>query len=64
MTLKEKQPRSLAVQYTTGDEQRNGYRKKEDTEPKCKGCSVVVLSDGKSKVQCFKEKYCIGTQNV
>ena len=24
----------------------------------------MVLSDGKSKVQCFKEKYCIGTWNV
>ena len=63
-TLKEKQPRLLAVQYTPGDEQRNGYRKKEDAEPKWKECSVVVLFDGKSKVQCCKEKYCIGTQNV
>ena len=43
---------------------RNNIRKNEMTEPKQQQHPVVdVTSDG-SKVQCYKEQYCIGTWNV
>ena len=35
-------PRSVGVQYTTGEEQRNSYRKNEEAEPKQKRHPVVV----------------------
>ena len=63
-TLKEEIPRSLGVQYTTGDQWRNNSRKNEEMEPKQKQHpSVDVTGDG-SKVRCYKEQYCIGTWNV
>ena len=34
MTLKDEFPRSVGAQYATGEEQRNNYRKNEETEPK------------------------------
>ena len=52
------------VQYTTGEEQRaitNSPRKNEVTGPKQKQCSVVEVYGAESKVQCCKEKRCIGT---
>ena len=50
--------------YAMGDQWRNNSRKNEDTEPKQKQHPVVdVTSDG-SKVQCYKEQYCIGTWSV
>ena len=36
-------------------------RKNEEAESKQKWCSVVDVSNGKCKVWCFKEHYCIGT---
>ena len=36
MTLKDKQPRLVGVQYATGKEQRNTSRKNEEVEPKQK----------------------------
>ena len=57
-------PRSLGVQYATGEQWRNNFRKNEETEPKQKQHPVVdAMGDG-SKVQCCKEQYCIGTWNV
>ena len=39
-------------------------RKNEETEPKQNQCPVVDVTDDRSKVQCCKEQYCIGTWNV
>ena len=62
-TLKEL-PRSVDAQYTTGNQWRNNSRKNEEMEPKQKQHPVVgVICDG-SKVQCYKEQYCIGTWNI
>ena len=63
-TLKDELPRSVGPQYATGDQWRNNSRKNEETEPKQKQHPVLdVTSDG-SKVQCYKEQYCLGTWNV
>ena len=62
--LKEELPRSLGAQYATGDQWRNNSRKNEGMEPKQKQYPVVDVTGDRSKVQCCKEKYCIGTWNV
>ena len=62
--LKEELPRSVGVQYATGDQWRNNSRKNEETEPKQKQHSVVDVTGDRSKVRCCKEQYCIGTWNV
>ena len=62
--LKEELPRSVGVQYTTGDQWRNNSRKNERMEPKQKQYPVVDVTGDRSKVQCCKEQYCIGTWNV
>ena len=64
MTLKDKPTRLVGVQYTSGEKQRNIYGKKEEFEQKRKPHIAVVVSGGKSKIQCFKEQYYIGTWNV
>ena len=64
MTLKDEPSRSVSVQYTTGEEQRNSSRRNEEAEPKCEQYPVVDVSDTESKVRCCKEQYCIGTWNV
>ena len=61
---KEELPRSLGAQYATGDQRRNNYRKNEGIEPKQKQYPVVDVTGDRSKVQCCKEQYCIGTWNV
>ena len=63
-TLKGELPRSVGAQYATGDQWRNNSRKNEDTEPKQKQDPVVDLTGDRSKVQCYKEQYCIETWNV
>ena len=64
MTTKDELPRSVGSQDAIGDQWRNNSRKNEETEPKKKQHPAVdVTSDG-SKVQCCKEKYCIGIWNV
>ena len=46
-TLKDKLPRSVGVQYATGDQWKNKFRKNEETEPKQKQHPVVdVTGDG------------------
>ena len=64
MTMKYEAPRPAGFQYTTGEEQRKSSRRNEESELKQKQCPVVDESDGKSKVQCCKEQYCVGTWNV
>ena len=49
--LKEELPRSVGVQYATGDQWRNNFRKNEETEPKQKH-SVVDVTGDRSKVRC------------
>ena len=62
--LKEELPRSVGAQYATGDQWRNNSRKNEGMEPKQKQYPVVDVTGDRSKVQCCKEQYCIGTWNV
>ena len=57
-------PRSLSAQYATGDQWRNNSRKNEGMEPKQKQHPVVDVTGGRSKIQCCKKQYCIGTRNV
>ena len=69
MTLKDETtppPRSIfvGVQNATGEEQRNSSRKNEGAESKRKGCPIVGVPGGESKVWCCEEQYCIGTWNV
>ena len=63
-TLKDELPRSVDVQYATGDQWRNNSRKNERMEPKQKQHPVVDVTGDRSKVRCCKEKYCIATWNV
>ena len=62
--LKEELPRLVGAQYATGDQWRNNSRKNEGMEPKQKQYLVVNVTGDKSKVQCSREQYCIGTWNV
>ena len=62
--LKEELPRSVGAQYATGDQWRNNSRKNEQMEPKQKQYPAVDMTGDRSKVQCCKEQYCIGTWNV
>ena len=62
--LKEKLPRSVSAQYATGDQWRNNSRKNEGMEPKQKQYPAVDVTGDRSKVQCYKQQYCIGTWNV
>ena len=67
MTLEDEPSKLEGIQYVTGEEQRaiaNSSRKNEAAGLKWKWHSVVDVSVGKSKVQCCKEWYCIGTWNV
>ena len=62
--LKEELLRLVGAQYATWDQWRNNSRKNEGMEPKQKQYPVVDVSGDRSKVQCYKEQYCIGTWNV
>ena len=62
--VKNELPRSVGTQYATGDQWRNNSRKNEETEPKQKQHPVVDGTGNRSKIQCCKEQYCIGTWNV
>ena len=63
-TLKDELPRSVGAQYATGDQWRNNSRKNERMEPKQKQHPAVDMTGDRSKVQCCKEQYYIGTWNV
>ena len=52
----------VGAQYATGEQWRKNSRKNEEMEPK-QNPAVGRTGDG-SKVQCYKELYCIVTWNV
>ena len=62
--LKDELPRSVGVQYATGEERRNGSRRNEEAETKWKQHPVVNVTGGESKVRCCKEQYCVEIWNV
>ena len=62
--LKEELPRSVDAQYATGDQWRNNSRKNEGMESKHKQYPLVDMTGDRSKVQCCKEQYWVGTWNV
>ena len=62
--LKKELPRLVDAQYATGDQRRNNSRQNEGMEPKQKQYRAVDVTGDRSKVQCCKEQYCIGTWNV
>uniref|UniRef100_A0A670JDU5 Endonuclease/exonuclease/phosphatase domain-containing protein n=1 Tax=Podarcis muralis TaxID=64176 RepID=A0A670JDU5_PODMU len=67
MTLEDEPLRSEGVQHATGEERRTSTsrsRADEAAGPKPKGRSVADMHGSERKVQCCKEKYCIGTWNV
>ena len=55
---------SVGAQYATGDQWRNNSRSNEGMELKQKQHPVVDVIGDRSKVQCCKKQYCIGTWNV
>ena len=63
-TLKDELFRLVGAQYVTGDQWRNNFRKNEGMEPKQKQHPVVDGTGDRSRIQCCKEQYCIGTWNV
>ena len=63
-TLKDELPRLIGVQYATGDQWRNNPRENEGMEPKQKQYPVEDVTGDRSKIQCCKEQYCIGTWNA
>ena len=62
--LNEELPRSVGVQYATGNQWRNNPRKNEGMEPKQKQYPAVDVTGDRNKVQCCKDQYCIGTWNI
>ena len=64
MTLKDELLRLVGAQYATGEEWKNSSRKKEEAQPKQKQHPVVDVTGDGSKIQCYKEQYCIETWNV
>ena len=50
--LKEELPRSVGVQYATGDRKRNTSRRNEGMEPKQKQYPVVNVTGDRSKIRC------------
>ena len=63
-TLKDELPRLVGAQYATGYQWRNNSRKNEERESKQKQYPVVNVTGDRSKVQCCKKQYCIGTWNL
>ena len=63
-TLKGELPMSVGARYATGDQWGNNSRKNDGMEPKQKQHPAVDGTGDRSKVQCCKEQYCIGTWNV
>ena len=57
MTLKDELPRSVGVQYATGEECRNNSAKNAETEPQQKQHPDVDVTDDGSKVRGCKEQY-------
>ena len=62
--LKEELPRSVGAQNATGDQWTNNSRKNDGMEPKQEQYQVADVTGDRSRVQCCKEQYSIGTWNV
>ena len=62
--LKAELRRSVGAQDATGDQWRNNSRTNEGMEPMQKQYPAVDVTGDRSKVQCCKEQYFIGTWNV
>ena len=58
-TLEDKLPRSVGIQYATGDQWRNNSRENEQTDPRQKQYLVVDVTGDGNKIRCCKEQYCI-----
>ena len=54
ITLKDEAPRSIDIQYATGEEQKNSSRRNVETEPKQKQCPVVDVSGDEVKSHAIK----------
>ena len=63
-TLKDELHRLVGVQYATGKQWRNNSKKNEEMKPKQKQHPVVDVIGNGSKVQCYKEQYCIGPKFI
>ena len=63
-TLKDELPRLVGARYATGDQWRINSRKNDETDPKQKQHTIVDVTADGSKVQSYKEQYCIETLNV
>ena len=63
-TLKDELHKSVGAQYATGDQWRNNSRKNNGMVSKQKQHPVVDGTGDRSKIQCCKKQYCIGTWNV
>ena len=63
MTLKDEILRSVGAQYAAGDQWGNNTRKNEEEEPKQKQHPGADVTGNGSKVQYYKEQYCIETWN-
>ena len=67
MMLEDEPLRSEGIQHTSEEERRtstSSSRANEVAGPKPKGRSAVDVPGSERKIQCCKEKYCIGTWNV
>ena len=64
MTLKDELFRLVGAQFATREEWTNSSRKNEEAERKLKEHPIVDVTGGGSKVQYWKEQYCIRTWNV
>ena len=64
-SIKRQKDRTLKDELSsTGDPWRNNSRKNEGMEPKQKQHPAVDMTGDRSKIQCCKEQYCMGTWNV
>ena len=66
ITLKDEPPRSVGVQYATGEKQKIAPEGMKSLRQSCAWARhwVVDVSGGKSQVWFYKEQYCIGIWNV
>ena len=65
MMLEDEPLRSEGIQHATEEARRtSSSRANEVIGPKPKGRSAAHVAGSERKVQCCKEKYCIGTWNV
>ena len=64
MILKDELSRLVGAQFASREEWTNSSRKNEEAEPKLKEHPTVDVTGDGSKVQYWKEQYCIRTWNV